>query len=123
MTGLIGHTGAADKAFINVKNHFENSTSLNAQEKILVASACSIQDVQNEVSNALAKYQAKSNSQKTTKWLRKASEMICHYSSVLEVFMQHHPEYVALAWGTMKLLFVVSRPPASLWKWGPREAC
>ena len=100
--------GDASKAFINVKKHFENNKNLSAHDQEILASASSIEDVQKEVSKALAKYQARKDSQKATKWLRKASEMICHYDSILEVFVQHHPEYVALAWGTIKLLFVVS---------------
>ncbi|KAF2267733.1 hypothetical protein CC78DRAFT_456466 [Lojkania enalia] len=29
-----------------------------------------------------------------------------HYSTIFDVIAQHHPEYVALAWGAMKFLFV-----------------
>lgn len=54
----------------------------------------------------MAKYEARAESSKTRKWLQGFSETICHYSQVLDVFVQHHPEYVALVWGTMKLLFV-----------------
>ncbi|KAF4463675.1 nacht domain [Fusarium albosuccineum] len=32
--------------------------------------------------------------------------MICHYSTVLDVFAQHHPEYVSLVWGSFKVLFI-----------------
>lgn len=28
--------------------------------------------------------------------------------AIFDVFAQHHPEYVSLAWGTMKFLFIVS---------------
>ena len=31
-----------------------------------------------------------------------------YYGNIFDVFAQHHPEYVALAWGAMKFLFVVS---------------
>lgn len=31
-----------------------------------------------------------------------------HYSNIFDVMVQHHPEYVSLAWSTFKLLFVVS---------------
>lgn len=38
----------------------------------------------------------------------------------MDVLVQHHPEYVALAWGAMKLLFVVSLPDhLILWPFGP----
>ncbi|KAI8671749.1 hypothetical protein NCS57_00651000 [Fusarium keratoplasticum] len=54
----------------------------------------------------MAKYEAKAESSKTKKWLQRVSETICHYSQVLDVFVQHHPEYVALVLGTMKLVFI-----------------
>lgn len=57
----------------------------------------------------MAKYEAKAESSRTRKWLQGFSEAICHYNQVLDVFVQHHPEYVSLVWGTMKLLFIVSR--------------
>ncbi|KAJ4169749.1 hypothetical protein NW754_005897 [Fusarium falciforme] len=54
----------------------------------------------------MAKYEAKAESSKTRKRLQRVSETICHYSQVLDVFVQHHPEYVSLVWGTMKLVFI-----------------
>ena len=34
---------------------------------------------------------------------------IHHYGKVMDVLVQQHPEYVALAWGAMKLVFGVCR--------------
>jgi hypothetical protein len=102
------YTGVADDAFNAAKKHFEQSGILNGGDKVLVSSASSIEDVQQAVADLLAKYESKSESSKTRKWLQKASEMISHYGTILDVFVQHHPEYVSLVWGTMKLLFIVS---------------
>ena len=44
------------------------------------------------------------------KWLQRFSSRITHYGYILDVLVSHHPEYVALAWGAMKFLFIVSRP-------------
>jgi hypothetical protein len=41
-------------------------------------------------------------------WLAGLSEKIVHYGNIFDVMAQHHPEYVSLAWGTFKLLFIVS---------------
>jgi len=41
-------------------------------------------------------------------WLMGLSEKILNYSNIFDVLVQNHPEYVSLAWGTFKLLFVVS---------------
>ncbi|KAF2654727.1 hypothetical protein K491DRAFT_631344, partial [Lophiostoma macrostomum CBS 122681] len=39
-------------------------------------------------------------------WLLGLSEKIVHYGNVFDVLVQHHPEYVSLAWGTFKLVFI-----------------
>ncbi|KAF5599432.1 hypothetical protein FPANT_3409 [Fusarium pseudoanthophilum] len=96
----------AQEAFKSVKKHFEQSNSLSSDEKTLLGKKSSLQDVENAVSDAFAKYEAKSEASKTRKWLQKASESICHYGQVLDVFVQHHPEYVSLAWGLMKVMFI-----------------
>ncbi|KAF5682768.1 hypothetical protein FCIRC_4819 [Fusarium circinatum] len=96
----------AQEAFKSVKKHFEQSNSLSSDEKALLGTKSSLQDVEKAVSDAFAKYEAKSEGSKTRKWLLKASESICHYGQVLDVFVQHHPEYVSLAWGLMKLMFI-----------------
>ncbi|KAF4456029.1 hypothetical protein F53441_1750 [Fusarium austroafricanum] len=95
----------AQEAFEAVKKHFEQSNSLSSEEKALLERKSSLQDVEKAVSDAFAKYEANNEASKTRKWLQKASESICHYGTILDVFVQHHPEYVALAWGLMKLLF------------------
>ena len=48
--------------------------------------------------------------QKVGKWLSKLSTRVNFYGNIMDVLVQHHPEYVALAWGGMKCLFVVSKP-------------
>ncbi|KAF5980922.1 hypothetical protein FCOIX_4568 [Fusarium coicis] len=96
----------AQDTFKSVKKHLEESNSLSSDEKALLGKKSSLQDVEKAVSDAFAKYEAKSEASKTRKWLQKASESICHYGQVLDVFVQHHPEYVSLAWGLMKVMFI-----------------
>jgi hypothetical protein len=47
---------------------------------------------------------------KARKWLGIFSSKIMFYASILDVLVQHHPEYVSLAWGAMRFLFAVSCP-------------
>ncbi|RSM13183.1 hypothetical protein CEP52_002043 [Fusarium oligoseptatum] len=108
LTGHADGPGIAKAAFESVRKHFEQSNSITNKEKILLQDSSSLEDVQKAVALAMAKYEAKAESSKTRKWLQKFSETICHYSKVLNVFVQHHPEYVALVWGTMKLLFITA---------------
>jgi len=35
------------------------------------------------------------------------SKRISYYGNVMDALVQQHPEYVSLAWGTMKLVFGV----------------
>ena len=44
---------------------------------------------------------------KIQRWLTGLSQKLLYYGNIFDVMAQHHPEYVALAWGTFKLLFVV----------------
>jgi len=107
------HSAVASDSFKAVKTHFERSTSLSDREKRLITSSTCIEDVQQVVTGLVAKYESKSDSSKTRKWLLRTSETICHYGTVLDVFVQQNPEYVSLVWGTFKLLFSVSIPPTS----------
>lgn len=45
---------------------------------------------------------------KVRHWLTGLSEKLVYYGNIFDVLVQHHPEYVSLAWGTFKLLFTVS---------------
>lgn len=36
------------------------------------------------------------------------SETVHYYSGIMDVIVSHHPEYVALAYGAMKFLFIAS---------------
>ncbi|KAL8661382.1 MAG: hypothetical protein Q9202_005624 [Teloschistes flavicans] len=39
-------------------------------------------------------------------WFTDLSEKLLYYGNIFDVLAQHHPEYVALAWGTLKFLLV-----------------
>jgi hypothetical protein len=60
---------------------------------------------------ALAAWQAKGKESKVVHWLRACSSRILHYGAIFEIFQNHHPEYVSLAYGAFKFLFVVSQRP------------
>ncbi|KAK8043795.1 hypothetical protein PG994_012633 [Apiospora phragmitis] len=49
-------------------------------------------------------------------WLEKFSDRVVHYGAVLDVFVQHQPEYTALVWGTFKFLFTAVVSHAGLVK-------
>jgi len=45
---------------------------------------------------------------KARKWLSILSTKVIYYGKVLDVLVNHYPQYVSLAWGALKFLFVVS---------------
>ncbi|PVI00366.1 hypothetical protein DM02DRAFT_614456 [Periconia macrospinosa] len=67
----------------------------------------SLGDLHSSVEATRANYEQKRQDNKTNKWLAKLSSRITYYGRVLDVLVQHHPEYVSLAWGAMKFLFVL----------------
>jgi hypothetical protein len=78
----------------------------NEKGEAWVSAHGSANDVLQAVREAQDNYSAKRTS-KAWKWLTQLSTRINYYGSILDVLVQHHPEYAALAWGAMKVLFVV----------------
>jgi hypothetical protein len=66
-----------------------------------------MRDVLDAVNTSKKAYESKPNS-KARKWLSILSSRVIHYGDIMNVLVQHHPEYVSLAWGAMKFLFLVS---------------
>ncbi|KAK2779386.1 nacht domain protein [Colletotrichum kahawae] len=66
----------------------------------------SIQDVRLALDKALEEYQKKAKGSKVRDWLAKCSSRVMYYGAVFDTFSQHHPEYVSLAWGAFKFLFI-----------------
>lgn len=66
-----------------------------------------MQDVIAAVESAKVEYEMKSRKGKIREHLVAFSSRVMYYGSIMDSLSQHHPEYVALAWGTMKFLFVV----------------
>jgi hypothetical protein len=67
-----------------------------------------IQDVRSVVEKAKSKYESMSEEKNARRWLRTFSTRVMYYSPVFDMLSQHHPEYVALAWGSVKFVLMVS---------------
>jgi hypothetical protein len=50
-----------------------------------------------------------SKSSKPRRWLASCAERVAFYGSVMDALVQQQPEYVSLAWGAFKFLFIVGR--------------
>lgn len=77
------------------------------KKKNFTSSFDTIHGVQEAVNKSMAKYDSHRKFSVASTWLVCFSQRIKFYGDVLDVFVQHHPEYVSLAWGAMKLLFTV----------------
>lgn len=70
--------------------------------------AASIEAVRIAIDQAKQRYDDASKRHTGTRsWLEKLSGRIMYYGRVLDALAQHHPEYVALAWGTVKIVLMV----------------
>ncbi len=67
----------------------------------------SASDVVDVVRHARTKYEKKRRPAVSSIWSALSSRIV-YYKDILDMLVQQHPEYVSLAWGAMKFLFVVS---------------
>ncbi|KAK0644219.1 hypothetical protein B0T16DRAFT_355986 [Cercophora newfieldiana] len=95
----------AREAFKLAVQKFGSELTSDARKRDRVSSVSGVAELQNLVVDAQTRYLANSNGG-AQKWLQKLSKKIMHYSAIFDVLVQHHPEYVSLAWGAMKFLFV-----------------
>ncbi|KAI0160610.1 hypothetical protein GGR57DRAFT_388457 [Xylariaceae sp. FL1272] len=84
---------------------FERALQLLQKHSDLSTRWCSADDVVQHIRIAQERYSNRRNV-KASKWLIRLSEKVIFYSQVLDVVAQHHPEYVSLAWGAFKFVFM-----------------
>ena len=99
----------AEKAFQEGVKIFEESLAKASaeQRRVEQQQASSLQDVLDAALAAKTHYQSKSSSIRLRECIAAFSARICRYGNVMDVLGQHHPEYVSLVWGAMKMLFGV----------------
>jgi hypothetical protein len=99
----------AEVAFTQARDEFEKkyTTDLRKKRRLESLSATSLDDILVVVENARRHYDKDQSGSRLRRYMEQISERIHYYGNIMDVFVQHHPEYVSLAWGTMKLLFGV----------------
>jgi ribosomal protein L22 len=103
---LQSHQNTAESVFARVLQHAQANGSTNVSRQQWLKQKTTIFDVQEEVRKVQEKYNAQKQG-RVRKWLSRFSAGVLNYGQILDVLVQHHPEYVSLVWGTTKLLFVV----------------
>ncbi|KAF2792275.1 hypothetical protein K505DRAFT_376150 [Melanomma pulvis-pyrius CBS 109.77] len=84
---------------------FKTKLTADPKKRARTLKAAKLQDVLDEVLNAQSQYASKKTGTKTQKCIVAFSNKVHYYGKVLDVMVQHHPEYASLAWGAMKIVF------------------
>jgi hypothetical protein len=96
-----------EDAFAEAKSRFSSILGKDQWKVAFVNSKSSVEEVRTIVAKSMEKYESQKALSKSKKWLRSFSQKVEIYGDVLDVLVQHHPQYVALVWGAMKFLFTV----------------
>ncbi|KAF8859307.1 hypothetical protein BDZ45DRAFT_801813 [Acephala macrosclerotiorum] len=99
-------SSAAQDAFEEAERFFLDHLSKDECKRVWLQDKTSIEDIESLVRSAQLRYQQNTGKWTIQKWLAKLSRRIMYYGAVFDTLAQHHPEYVSLAWGTFKLIFV-----------------
>lgn len=95
----------AQEAYDDAIEYLKKELRGNDKAHQLLQVGTSIHDIRDIVERAEVKYRESPNKGKGVRcWLRRFSATTMYYGKVLDMLAQHHPEYVALAWGTVKLV-------------------
>ncbi|KAI3331598.1 hypothetical protein HD806DRAFT_477859 [Xylariaceae sp. AK1471] len=94
-----------DNAFEEASQKFLHDINQRERKSNLITSTNTMEDVQRVVAQSMKKYDGQRKHSAARLWLHTFSQKVKFYGNILDVFAQHHPEYVSLAWGAMKFLF------------------
>ncbi|KAG5659611.1 hypothetical protein KAF25_002170, partial [Fusarium avenaceum] len=100
---------AAQQAFQEGLNCFASNLTNDAEKVEFSKGFGSIQDIQILVRDSFIKYSDEKRFPKASKWLQRTISKVHHYGNIMDVLVQHHPEYVSLAWGAMKFVLVAAQ--------------
>ncbi|KAK8016591.1 hypothetical protein PG993_014780 [Apiospora rasikravindrae] len=104
--GAVDEYTAAQEAYQEGFKIFASELSSDPSKLHQAESPATLATVREAVLQAQSTYIANKKGQKIKDRLGKLVSLLSHYGNIIEVFAQHHPEYVALAWGAIKLLLV-----------------
>ena len=74
----------------------------------VLESNTSISDFKRTVEQVMADYSARHRRSRCARVLTKLLARVMYYGNILDLLAQYHPEYVALVWGSAKLVLMVS---------------
>ncbi|KAM7203901.1 hypothetical protein V8F33_001872, partial [Rhypophila sp. PSN 637] len=95
----------AEQAFLAARARISSEFSKSERDGIFGSQLVSMSDFILTLEDVRSKYESRKQC-KAYVWLEKLSSRVVYYGNVLDVLVQHHPEYVSLVWGAFKLLFM-----------------
>lgn len=104
----------ARDAFAEAVEVFGSKLTNDHRKRETASQSADIDTVFRAVSDAQQRYKTSQKSSKAWKWLSRFSSRVQYYGNIMDVLVQHHPEYVSLAWGAMKFLFGVGAPKQNM---------
>lgn len=88
----------------DLKNELRSASGVSD----FVAGSADIHDVMRIIQDVKDKFENQAKKGTAAKvWLEKFSCRVMYYGKVFDTLAQHHPEYVALAWGAVKFVLMV----------------
>ena len=96
----------AEETYRNAVVLFNRKFTKSEDKEKWLSDKHTLADVENVLLAAKANYEIRTGS-RARNYINRISAGIMYYGNVMDMLVQHHPEYVSLGWGTMKLLFVV----------------
>lgn len=99
----------AQAAYQEARALFSSQLSQEEFNAIFPRDTATMHDVERAVFAAKERYENRSQHSKIRKWLASCSKRVMYYGTIMDTLAQHHPEYVSLAWGALKFLFIVSQ--------------
>jgi hypothetical protein len=103
----------AEEAYQKARDDLRNEIHLTGRAALWAESHTTVEDVLAAVQEIKKNYDDTSEQHTGVRtFVEKLSRSVMYYGKVFDCLAQHHPEYVALVWGTMKFVLMVrqSRP-------------
>jgi hypothetical protein len=97
----------ASLAYNSAVDFFSSELTHDECKRIWLRDKVSMHDVKAAADDAQKAYESRSRKSKAQQYLAAFSSRLMYYGVIMDTLSQHHPEYVSLAWGAVKFLFVV----------------
>ncbi|KAI0523917.1 hypothetical protein F5B22DRAFT_592503 [Xylaria bambusicola] len=105
-TGNDSQMSIANQTFRKASVKFLSGNKQHEKKLNSISEGTGSKDVLLIVTECMNKYEARRKHSEARTCLHAFAQRVSFYGNILDVFVQHHPEYVSLAWGAMKFLFV-----------------